>query len=281
MHLTVNQEVGGSSPPWRAKLINTIMKRALLVLMSVWISVAGSMEAKSGYSSSSSSSSSRSSSSGYSSSKSSGSGYSSSKKSTGSGYSSSKSTSKPSSGYSSSKSTTKPSSGYSSSSSTTTKKPSTTTSSSTSSSKPDLFKSLDAKQKIAPPKSRDEYIAEFKKANEQKYKNTFDTQPATRPSHIPAKTTKNGQSYDLNWNPTTRSYGYSLPGSTVFIPYDPLDDLASSSYSTYNSDYNRRASQQTATNGAASVGVGIVIVCLLFAGLVLVVVFFLNPNRNR
>ncbi len=57
-------------------------------------------------------------------------------------------------------------------------------------------------------KSREAAINDFKQKKQNQYKNSFETEPATRPNYIPTKTNVDGRDYDVSYNPTTRNYGY-------------------------------------------------------------------------
>lgn len=243
----------------------------LLVLSMMLLGVSFDTYAKGGSSgggrSSSSSSSGRS---GFSSSSSSGSrsGFSSGSSSSGSksgfssGSSSSGSTTKPSSGFSSGSSTSKPSSGFSSSGSTST---GTTKSSSS------AINNYNSSKTVAPVKSKADFMADFKKQNEAKYPNSFTSQPSTRPSYIPASTTVNGTSHNVDWNPTTRSYGYY--NGPVFVAYDPIHVIGSSAYTSYV------GSQPSVVYHSQDSGSGILTFFLIVGGIFLVIVVIVAISR--
>jgi hypothetical protein len=199
------------------KTISTIM-----VLSMMFLGVSFDMYAKgsssSGGRSSSSSSGSRSSSSRPSS------GFSSGSSKPSSGFSSSSSsTPKPGGSGFSSGTPTKPSSGFSTSS----------TGTGTSKASSNAINNYNSSKTVAPVKSKTDFMADFRKTNEAKYPNTFTSQPTSRPTYIPSTTKVGSTSYNVDWNPTTRSYGYY--SGTMFVPYDPVMVIGSSAYNSYAS----------------------------------------------
>lgn len=235
------------------KTISTIM-----VLSMMFLGVSFDMYAKgsssSGGRSSSSSSGSRSSSSRPSS------GFSSGSSKPSSGFSSSSSsTPKPGGSGFSSGTPTKPSSGFSTSS----------TGTGTSKASSSAINNYNSSKTVAPVKSKSDFIADFRKTNEAKYPTTFTSQPTTRPSYIPATTTVGSASYNVDWNPTTRSYGYY--SGSVFTPYDPIVVLGNSAYTSY-------ASAPPVVVQSSS-GHGVLIFFLVVGGILLVVIGFVAIAR--
>lgn len=74
-------------------------------------------------------------------------------------------------------------------------------------------------------KSKDDAIKAFKDKNQTKYTNNFDSEPASRPSYIPASTSVGGTSYNVSYNPQYHGYGYYGP-SGAWMAYDTLRDVA-------------------------------------------------------
>lgn len=70
---------------------------------------------------------------------------------------------------------------------------------------------------------------EFKSKNASKYPSTFSTQPATRPSYIPPKTTVNGKEREIQYNPTYGGYGF-FDDLGKFMIYDAITDIALDSF---------------------------------------------------
>lgn len=226
----------------------------LVAVMALTVSLTAGTTSSSSRSSSSSSGSRSSSSSGWGgSSRSSGSssgwgGSSSSSKPSSSGWGSSSSSSKPSSsgwggGGSTATTPSKPSSsGWGGSTATTPSKPSSSSGwggsgGSANSTKPTASSSsavnkMNQSVATTPMKSKSDYVADFKKANEAKYVNKFSAEPAARPSYIPSTTTlSTGVSVPLVFNANFGGYGYY--SGAVWTPYDPLAMAAANAFNTY------------------------------------------------
>ena len=68
-------------------------------------------------------------------------------------------------------------------------------------------------------RSRNEATTAFQSKFGNQFPSKYSTQPATRPSHIPQRTTVNGQQYDVRYNPQYGGYGYMAGGG--WRPYPP------------------------------------------------------------
>lgn len=72
--------------------------------------------------------------------------------------------------------------------------------------------------------SRKDAAAAFKAKNADKYKSTYATKPATRPSHIPQTTkTPDGKTVNITYNQAGGGYGYTN-SLGAFIMYDAMSD---------------------------------------------------------
>jgi hypothetical protein len=63
----------------------------------------------------------------------------------------------------------------------------------------------------------------FKSKYADQYKSKYDTKPATRPDHIPPKTTVGGKSYDISYNQQYGGYGYMGPSGS-WVMYNAMAD---------------------------------------------------------
>lgn len=118
-------------------------------------------------------------------------------------------------------------------------------------------------------------MKEYKASNAQKYANTFEKEPEVRPDYVPPKVQRDGQDYDVKYNPTTRSYGYTIPSTGVFMAFDPLDYMAMNSYRNYAAQPPVYVPVQ-----GSSIGTTILTVFLVLIA-VLAVVFFLGFIMQR
>lgn len=107
------------------------------------------------------------------------------------------------------------------------------------------FDKSQAARSIAPPKPKNEYIADFKKNNASKYPTTFSTPPASRPAYIPPTTTYNGQSRPIEYNQQAGGYGF-MNGLGQFMIYDAITDIATGAFQKDQTVYVQ-AQQQAAT----------------------------------
>lgn len=160
-------------------------------------------------------------------------GFSSSRSSSSSSRSSFSSSSKPSTGFSSSSKPnvvkpSTPSTGFSSSNSSKTNQGASLPSSI--SNKPKTsFDYAQQRKSLTPPKPKEQYVADFKKNNQDKYPTTFNSQPTSRPNYIPPSTTYNGVNRPIEYNPATRSYGF-FDDLGKFMIYDAITDIALDSF---------------------------------------------------
>lgn len=125
-------------------------------------------------------------------------------------------------------------------------------------------------------KSKSDYLAEFKTQNEQKYTNTFKTEPATRPSYIPA--TNNG--FPLVYNPTYSGYGY-LDGTNRWVAYDALSVASDIAYrdALRQHQYSMAATPAVYTNNSHAPGFGLVVFFIVVVvGVLIFVVYKLNDH---
>lgn len=118
---------------------------------------------------------------------------------------------------------------------------------------------------MTPTKSREDFIADFKKQNETKYVNTFKTEPTVRPSYIPTTTTVAGVTTPIAYNSLLGRYGYYSGGT--FIAYDPLEIAA---ITTWTSALNSRPSIYTQTNSYSGVSFALIVfLVIIVVGLIL------------
>ena len=133
-----------------------------------------------------------------------------------------------------------------------------------------------AANSAAPAKSKAQFISEFKKNNEAKYKTSFPEKPATRPSYIPTSTSVNGTNINVDWNPGTRSYGYY--NGLVFVNYDPFPYIAETAY------YSQQPVTRTVVHTSSSLGSAIMtafLIILAAVAIVLAVSYLYGRNRTK
>lgn len=189
-----------------------------------------------------------------------GGGFSSSRSSSGSSFSSKPSYSAPSTPA---PKVSTPSSGFSSSKTTTPSASSPSTSTSTNK----ALANTKATAAVAPTKSRQDYVTDFKAANASKYPTKFTSEPVSRPSYIPQ--TYNG--LPVTYNPTMGGYGYNN-SLGQFILYDALTDIATASYF---SQPRAIAAPVAVTSHSGSFGWGWIF-ALIALGVGLVAVYFVT-----
>lgn len=123
-----------------------------------------------------------------------------------------------------------------------------------------------------PPKSRDAYVSEFKKANETKYPTKFASEPASRPSYIPSS--YNGA--PVTYNAGMGGYGYTN-ALGQFMLYDALTDIAAAQYVSYAAQPRPAVyAQPTVVHGGPTFG-GFFVV-LLIVGAIGLIVYFIRKN---
>lgn len=74
-------------------------------------------------------------------------------------------------------------------------------------------------------KTKDEALSSYKEKNAAKFKNTFDSEPSSRPTYIPSSTNVGGTSYNVSYNPQFHGYGYYGPSGS-WMMYDTIRDVA-------------------------------------------------------
>jgi hypothetical protein len=72
-------------------------------------------------------------------------------------------------------------------------------------------------------KSKESAVADFKSKNASTYKSSYATKPETRPAHIPQTTSVGGTSYNVTYNQAHGGYGYTN-ALGAYIMYDMMTD---------------------------------------------------------
>jgi hypothetical protein len=85
--------------------------------------------------------------------------------------------------------------------------------------------------------SKTEAAQSFKSRYAKDYASTFASEPAARPSYIPASTNIGGRSVNIVYNQGLGGYGYFHPGLGTWMLFDALSDAATLDYAMSNRGY--------------------------------------------
>lgn len=121
---------------------------------------------------------------------------------------------------------------------------------------------------MTPPKSRADYVNDFKQQNATKYTNSFKTEPSVRPTYIP----QTYNNHTIIYNSTYGGYGY-MDAVGTWIMFDALEHAAHHSYVGYQNTY---AAQPVVVTSSGSSWLAFFIFLVI-----LVAVFAILSNRRN
>jgi len=115
--------------------------------------------------------------------------------------------------------------------------------------------------------SREEAAQSFRGRYAKDYGSSFASEPATRPSYIPAATTVAGRSVPVGYNPAMGGYGYIHPMLGTWILFDALGDAAMLNYAMSNRGYYWGGAPAYVSHGPGFMTIALgILVLLVIAG---------------